>query len=197
MKIAALVLLCYLIGSIPFSFIFSRMLSGIDIRKRGSHNVGATNVMRTAGLKVALPALAGDLLKGVAAAWIGSALGSTTIIALCCAAAVVGHCWPIFLGFKGGKGVATSGGIILYLSPVMLMALLAVFIIVTLSTRYVSLASIGVAALVPVGSLLLHQPRPLVFMSLFLAVLVISRHHQNICKLISGTESKFTEKATS
>lgn len=197
MKEAALIIFCYLIGSIPFSFIFSKLIGGIDIRKRGSRNVGATNVLRTTGLKVALLAFAGDLLKGVASVCLGSATGSLTITALCGAAAVVGHCWPIFLGLKGGKGVATSGGIILYLSPVIFFSLIAVFIIVILISRYVSLGSISVAALFPIAVILLHQSRPVVFMSLFVAVLVIARHHENIRKLINGTEAKFTEKAAS
>ncbi|HEX3012372.1 MAG TPA: glycerol-3-phosphate 1-O-acyltransferase PlsY [Syntrophomonadaceae bacterium] len=197
MKIAVLIILCYLIGSIPFSFIFSKLMGGVDIRKRGSHNVGATNVLRTSGLKVALPAFAGDLLKGFAAVWIGSSSGSTVIMALCGAAAVIGHCWPVFLGLKGGKGVATCGGIILYLSPAMFVALLTVFIFLVIATRYVSLGSICVAALFPVNALFFNQPRPLVLMSLFMAVLVVARHHQNIRNLINGTEAKFTEKATS
>lgn len=197
MKETALIILCYLIGSIPFSFIFSKLVGGIDIRKRGSHNVGATNALRTAGLKVALLALAGDLLKGVAACWIGALSGNAAIMALCAAAAVVGHCWPVFLGLKGGKGVATSAGIILYLSPSIFIALLAIFLLVVILTKYVSLGSILAAASLPVWALVFHQPWPLVLMCVFIAVLVIARHHENIRKLINGTEAKFTQKATS
>lgn len=196
MKEAALIILCYLLGSIPFSYIVSKLMSGVDIRTRGSRNVGATNVMRSVGIGVALLAFAGDLLKGAAAAWIGSTTGSPAMIALCGCAVVIGHCWTAFLGFKGGKGVAASAGIILYISPAMFLILLAAFIIIVLFSRYVSLGSICVAALFPVVAWLLHQPWPLVYMSLFLAILVIARHHENIRKLLAGTEAKFTEKAT-
>jgi glycerol-3-phosphate acyltransferase PlsY len=197
MKTAALIIACYLIGSIPFSYIFSKLLGGVDIRKRGSRNVGATNVLRTAGVKVAIPAFAGDLLKGVAACWLGALSGDMVIMAVCAVMAVIGHCWPIFLGLKGGKGVATSAGIILYLSPMVFISVLAVFILVVVLSKYVSLGSISAAVLFPVSAVIFDLPRPLVLMSLVLAVLVVSRHHRNISNLINGTEAKLTGKTSS
>lgn len=197
MKTAALIILCYLIGSIPFSFIFSKLMGGVDIRKRGSHNVGATNVLRTTGLKIALLALLGDLLKGMAACWLGSLSGNAAVAALCAAVAVIGHCWPVFLSFKGGKGVATCAGIVLYISPTIFIILVAIFILTIILTKYVSLGSIIVASILPLLAFILNESGSVVLMCLFLAVLVIVRHHENIRKLINGTEAKFTEKATS
>jgi len=194
LKEVSVVLLCYLIGAIPFSYLLSRIFKGVDIRIKGSGNVGATNVLRTSGIAVALAALTGDLLKGILASWIGLSVGGAVLAAICGVAAVIGHCYSIFLGFHGGKGVATAAGIILYLMPDVLLGLFGIFIIITIVSRYVSLASITVAVLLPVLTLLLGKPWPYIISSFFIAALVIYRHKANIRRLKSGNELKITEK---
>lgn len=117
MQTVLLLMVSYLAGAIPFSYIFAHWFLDIDIREEGSGNVGSTNVLRTAGKQVALASFTGDVLKGILAAWLGMHFGGELLAALCSVAAVIGHCWPVYLGFKGGKGVATSAGIVLYLFP--------------------------------------------------------------------------------
>lgn len=189
-----LVVLCYFIGAIPFSYLVS-LLKGVDIRTRGSGNVGATNVLRALGPVAAAAALAADLLKGVAAAWIGTMAGGEWLVVGCAFAAVVGHCYSIFLRFKGGKGVATSAGIILYLMPRELLIMLVVFLVVVALLRYVSLGSITVAVLLPVLALAMKEPFELLILCLLMAALVVYRHRENIQRLRSGTEPKLGSRA--
>ena len=189
-----LVVLCYFIGAIPFSYLVS-LLKGVDIRTRGSGNVGATNVLRALGPVAAAAALAADLLKGVAAAWIGTMAGGEWLVVGCAFAAVVGHCYPIFLRFKGGKGVATSAGIILYLMPRELLIMLVVFLVVVALLRYVSLGSITVAVLLPVLALAMKEPFELLILCLLMAALVVYRHRENIQRLRSSTEPKLGSRA--
>ncbi len=190
----ALILLCYIIGAIPFSYLVS-LTQGVDIRTRGSGNVGATNVLRTLGPAAAAAALIADVFKGIVAAWIGSMTGSEWMIAGCALAAVIGHCYSVFLRFAGGKGVATSAGIIIYLLPRELLILLVVFVVLVALLRYVSLGSITVAALFPILTLIMREPAALIVMSLLLAILVIYQHRENIQRLRSGTEPKLGAKA--
>lgn len=195
MKELLLVLLCYLIGSIPFSYLAGRFVAHIDVRTRGSGNVGATNVLRTAGAGAALLALAGDALKGVASAWLGLTLGGIMLAVFCSLAAVVGHCYPVFLRFRGGKAVATAGGVVLFLMPKVVIILLIIFIILVLVTRYVSLASIVVAVSLPIIALLQHNPWQYIMLSVLMAILVVYRHRDNIKKLREGTEARIGDKA--
>ena len=190
----ALILLCYIIGAIPFSYLVS-LTKGVDIRTRGSGNVGATNVLRTLGPAAAAAALIADVFKGIVAAWIGSMTGSEWMIAGCALAAVIGHCYSVFLRFAGGKGVATSAGIIIYLLPRELLILLVVFVVLVALLRYVSLGSITVAALFPILTLIMREPAALIVMSLLMAILVIYQHRENIQRLRSGTEPKLGAKA--
>lgn len=194
-KALLLMVLCYLIGSIPFSLIFGIALGKVDIRTRGSGNIGATNVLRTSGIAVALLALGADLCKGLAAAWIGSAAGGPLLAALCGAAVITGHCYSIFLGFKGGKGVATSGGIMVFLMPKVLVVVLLIFILVVTITRYVSMGSIVGAIAFPILTILIFpQPLPYIIMSIYMVVLVLYRHKDNFKRLIEGNESKITDR---
>lgn len=195
MREAFFVIICYLMGSIPFSFIFARLLGGVDIRTRGSHNVGATNVLRSLGWQVALTALLGDVSKGLISAWLGYSQGGEVLAALCCLTAVIGHCWPAFLGFRGGKGVATAAGVILFLMPKVIIPLVLVFIVILIFSRYVSLGSISVAALLPVVAIIMGEPWIYVIMSVIIAAIVIARHHENITKLRNGTEARITDHA--
>lgn len=193
LKETGLVLLCYLIGSIPFSYIFPRLFTNVDVRSRGSGNVGATNVLRTAGIPAAFLAFAGDMLKGALAAWIGTAGGGGVFLIICCLAAVIGHCYPIFLHFKGGKAVSSSGGIVLFLMPKIGLTLLIMFIGIVVISRYVSLGSITVAIFLPLTAMLAVQPTNYVILSWLLAILVIYRHQENIIRLRNGTEARFRD----
>ena len=185
-----LVLLSYLIGSIPFSYIVSHYVGGVDIRATGSGNVGATNVMRNLGIKVALLAFTLDLLKGFVAAWIGFNFGSPWLVLLCPAAAIIGHCYPIFLKFKGGKAVATTAGIVLYLSPGIFIILVLAFLAVVFISRYVSLGSVLIACLLPFTGILFRCDAKIVLLYFLAAVLVLIRHRENITRLRQGNESK-------
>ena len=194
MKEVLLILLCYFIGSIPFSFMVARMLADVDVRSRGSGNVGATNVLRTSGKVAALLAVAGDLLKGTLAAWLGFTLGGPLLAAGCSLAAVIGHCYPVFLKFRGGKAVATAGGVILFLMPKACLILLCLFIITIALTRYVSLASVIVAILLPFLAVLLDYPWQYSLLSLIMAVVVVYRHWENIRRLRQGNEARINDR---
>lgn len=190
-----LLLLSYLIGAIPFSYLFGKYLGKVDISQRGSGNIGATNVLRSTGVSVAVLALIGDLLKGLIAAWLGLRWGGAWVAAACGVAVVLGHCYSIFLSFKGGKGVATAAGVILFLMPQILLVLLATMILSVAMTRYVSLGSVLAAALLPILCLILAEPWSYTIMGFLLAALVLYRHRSNIKRLISGQEARITDKA--
>lgn len=184
------VIISYLLGSIPFAYIMIRLIKGIDIRQVGSGNVGTTNALRTAGKRVALAALLGDLLKGLLAAWLGMQVGGEVLAAACVLAAVIGHCWPVFIGFKGGKGMATTAGAMLLLMPKVFLFLAIIFILIVIFSRYVSLASISVAVLLPLTVLFLSQPGSYLLTSIVLTLLVVYRHRENIERLRNGNERK-------
>jgi glycerol-3-phosphate acyltransferase PlsY len=184
------VIISYLLGSIPFAYIIIRLFKGIDIREVGSGNVGTTNALRTAGKRVALAALLGDLLKGLAAAWLGMRAGGQGLAAACVLAAVIGHCWPLFIGFKGGKGMATTAGAVLFLMPKVFLLLAIIFILIVLFSRYVSLASISVAVLLPLIALFMSQSGSYLLASVILTLLVVYRHRENIERLLNGNERK-------
>jgi glycerol-3-phosphate acyltransferase PlsY len=208
----ALVALAYLIGSIPFSFLVVRFASGRDIRREGSRNVGATNVARTAGKAAGIMALLLDIAKGVAsvllARWLvaqpGWPFASGTSpwesrefwVALAGLIAVLGHMFPVWLRFHGGKGVATAAGVFGALDPIVIAGAVIVFAIILLVFRYVSLASIITAASAPVlfrflavGSPLWHS-----VVSIAIAIAVIAKHHSNISRIVAGTERKLGQK---
>ncbi|QGT99833.1 Acyl-phosphate:glycerol-3-phosphate O-acyltransferase PlsY [Candidatus Syntrophocurvum alkaliphilum] len=192
---ALIIIFCYVLGSLPFSYLISRLLGGIDIRSKGSGNIGATNVYRTLGPYIGVAALFADLLKGLIAAFLGLTIGGTVIAAVCGLAAVLGHCFPIFLKFKGGKGVATAAGVMLMLTPMVFIISLVVFAVITFVSRYVSLASVTVAILFPVLTIVMSEPIAYILMAAIIASLVVYRHNENIYRLRQGTESKINEKA--
>lgn len=194
MKEVLVVIFCYLIGSIPFSYLSAQVLAHTDVRSRGSGNVGATNVYRTSGAWVAIPALAGDLLKGAVAAWLGLTMGGALLAAICSLAAVIGHCYPLYLKFQGGKAVATAGGVILFLMPKVVLVLLLIFITVIALTRYVSLASITAAILLPFIAYLFHNPWQYVVLSVLMMLIVVYRHRENISRLKVGSEARLWDR---
>ena len=192
LKEIILTLGAYLVGSVPTGLLLARAIGGVDIRTAGSGNIGATNVYRTMGRKVGMITLAGDCLKGLLPVVFAQKMGlPVEWVAVIGAAAFLGHVYTIFLGFKGGKGVATALGVFLAIAPLAVLCALAVFIIVILKWRYVSLASISAAAAMPVFIILLGKHPSVIAMTLMIAALVIYKHRDNIDRLRNGTESKF------
>jgi len=187
----AILILAYLLGSIPFGFIFAKMFGKTDIREHGSGNIGATNVLRVMGWKLALPVFVLDLLKGFCAVFLAKALASGSLLPLIAGILVMlGHSFPLFLGFKGGKAAATAIGVLLALSGWVTLALFAAALLILAVTRYVSLASIVGSLLVPLFFWLFGFDLPHIIFGLAVAALVVFRHQANIKRLLSGTEPK-------
>lgn len=184
----------YLLGSIPFGYLLVRAFRGADVRTTGSGNIGATNVARTSPI-LGLLTLVFDVLKGIAA--VGLALtmfpGNRTVAFVAALAAISGHVFPVWLRFRGGKGVATGLGSFVLLTPKAILLAMAVFVVMLATFRYVSLASVTAAASLPVFALLLREGSgsvQIVLVSLSSA-LIILKHRQNIRRLMAGTEPKF------
>jgi acyl phosphate:glycerol-3-phosphate acyltransferase len=182
-------LLAYLLGSIPSGFVLTRWAGLGDIRKIGSGNIGATNVLRTGRKGLAIATLLFDLLKGAIPTFIAWRWFGPDMAVLAGAGAFLGHCFPVWLGFKGGKGVATAAGVILGFTPSVMAILLLAFIAVVALTRYVSLASILTAVFAPLVAWLLGEVQP-AQLYLLLALIVVAKHHANIARLLKGQESK-------
>ncbi len=184
----------YLIGAIPVGFIVARLAGGMDIRSAGSGNIGATNVLRTVGKWAALLTLLGDIGKGYLAVAAARRLGPEPAWAASGAVlAIVGNCWPVFLRFQGGKGVATGFGAFLNLAVLATAPAALVWIVIAASFRYVSLASILACLCLPLGVLFLGYGWRAAAAALAAAVIIIGRHHENIRRLLSGTEPRLGE----
>ncbi|WP_240838629.1 glycerol-3-phosphate 1-O-acyltransferase PlsY [Acidaminobacter sp. JC074] len=192
MNYILLIIVGYLIGTIPCSYLVGKMMGNIDVREHGSGNAGATNVLRTVGKKAALYALIGDVLKGVIPAIIGQMVLGMDGAVLCAIFAVIGHCYPITLGFKGGKGVATAGGMIIGTNPLVALGLFIYMFGVIKTTKYVSLASITAAIIYPITFWILYDSPIVRIGSIFLGALIVFKHRANIQRLLSGNESKTT-----
>ncbi len=191
----AAVILSYLIGAIPFGLLFTRWFSDIDVRTVGSGNIGATNVLRAAGKKAAILTLLADCLKGLLPVLaIRLLLHDEPTSVLSGAAALLGHTFPVYLGFKGGKGVATSFGVALALTPLAALASLVTWAVAALLWRYSSLAALTAFALYPLYTFTLYPTRRLQLLSLFLFGMIYARHRDNIKRLIAGTEAKIGKK---
>jgi acyl phosphate:glycerol-3-phosphate acyltransferase len=191
------ILAAYLVGAVPIGWLVARAFGVSDIRRHGSGNIGATNVLRTLGRLPAVVTLLADVLKGYLAVMLGAALGGGEpgLAAASTVAAVVGNCWSVFLGFRGGKGVATGLGALLRTVPLATLAALPVFVAVVATTRYVSLGSLLAAACVPLGAVMLGYPRASAVAALAVAAIVIARHHANIARLRAGTESRLGRRS--
>ncbi len=192
--------LAYLLGSIPFGYLLVRFFRKEDIRSMGSGNIGATNVARSGAKGLGIATLLLDLAKGITAVMVASYFAHAAGIDrydLCATAGVVailGHVFPIWLGFHGGKGVATALGVFLAISPIATLCCLTLFILIFLTTKYVSLASILSVIPFPILVFLFaHGKASYIVMacSIFIPVLIIAKHHQNIRRLLAGTESRF------
>ncbi len=195
----AAIVAAYLIGSLSFAVIVSRVFGLADPRTYGSKNPGATNVLRSGHRAAAVLTLAFDALKGYVPVWLALLLaprfgfGEWTIgfVGL---AAFVGHLWPVFFRFEGGKGVATAAGVLMAFNPWLGLATLATWAIMAVFFRYSSLASITAALFAPFYQLLIWEPSPLAFAIAVMSLLLVWRHSGNIRKLLAGTESKLGQK---
>lgn len=198
MQYAIPVVLGYLLGSISFSFLIARWLKGIDIRKHGSGNAGATNTLRILGVGPAVSVLLLDMGKGILAVLIGRLFGpgeaGDWIPVLSGLAAVIGHNWPIYFGFRGGKGVATTIGVSLTfaLLPALLAGIAAILTIVL--SRYVSLGSLLFTLSFPIFLAVMDRPKEIIYASLVILILAFVRHRSNIVKLVQGKENKLGAK---
>ena len=195
------ILLSYLIGSLSFGYMLGKMGRGIDVRQYGSGSVGSTNILRTLGPLPAVVIFLLDMAKGLAAVLLGSWLtGSPTMAMICGICAVLGHNWPVWFGLRGGRGIATSLGILLAFNPTAFLVLLAYGIIVIFIFRYVSLASVTGSALFPLAfwvfrnSAVLETNRNIILLSIILALLAFLRQKDNISRLLKGTERKIGER---
>lgn len=186
------ILVCYLLGSVSFSVLFAKFLKGIDIRQHGSGNAGATNTLRVLGKGPAILVLALDVLKGIAAVWIGRWLGGDNewLPGLCGIAAIIGHNWPLYFRFRGGKGIATAIGVLATLCflPALYAGIIAISSIVF--TRYVSLGSLIFVLLTPIFLLIAGYPWPVFWTSLIICIFAFWRHRSNIVKIVQGRENK-------
>jgi glycerol-3-phosphate acyltransferase PlsY len=189
MMIAIIVILAYLLGSIPSGLIVGKLGYGIDIREHGSGNLGGTNTFRTLGVKAGLIVTISDILKGTLAASLPLLFNVDIHYLLVGIVAVIGHTYPIFAKFKGGKAVATSAGVLLFYAPVMFLTILAFFFIVLYITKFVSLSSMlaGVSGIV---YSLFTKDIPLIIVISLLTIFVIYRHRANIKRILNKTEPK-------
>jgi glycerol-3-phosphate acyltransferase PlsY len=195
----AIPIAAYLLGSIPFGLLFTRLFSGGDVRKSGSGNIGATNVARVVGPLPALLTLLFDAAKGAVPVWLAARLTgeSATWMMIAAVAALLGHCFPVWLKFRGGKGVATAAGAFLVLCPPAFLGSIILFLLVLFFWRYVSLASISAAAAMPLLIYVLWAPQhapPMIvtFGALAAAGIIVYKHDANIQRLVEGEESKFS-----
>jgi glycerol-3-phosphate acyltransferase PlsY len=192
-RLALAVVAAYLVGAIPVGFLVARAFGLGDIRRHGSGNIGATNVLRTMGKGAAALTVVGDVAKGALAVWCGRLIAPDAAAAAA-VAAVIGNCWPVFLGFRGGKGVATGFGALLALTPLAVAPAALVWVAITASFRYVSLGSVLAALCVPLGAVMLAYPWPSVLGSAAVAAIIVVRHRENIARLLAGTERRLGER---
>ncbi|ALF18296.1 glycerol-3-phosphate 1-O-acyltransferase PlsY [Fusobacterium animalis] len=192
MTFFCLIILSYFFGAIPSGVWIGKIFKNIDVRDYGSKNSGATNSYRVLGAKLGIAVLIIDVLKGFIPLYIASKFNlkynDLVILGL---VAILAHTFSCFISFKGGKGVATSLGVFLFLAPVITLILLVIFILVVYFTKYISLGSITAAFLLPIFIFFTHRDTYLFTLSVVIAIFVIYRHKTNISRLLSGTENKF------
>jgi len=212
--IAVITILSYLVGSIPTSIIVAKARKGIDIRQHGSGNAGGTNVIRVLGWRIGLSVILADMAKGLIATMLVSRLmygpipfenktpfdDFTVVQVIAGCAAILGHIWTLFAGFKGGKGIATAGGMLLGIAPIEVAVSLGVFLIVFLISHYVSLGSLSAAVSFPLTMFLRENVfmvdisgyHTLIYFSIAISLLIIFTHRTNIRRLLAGTENRIT-----
>jgi len=188
-----ILIVIYLIAAVPTGIVLAKVMGYEDVRDKGSGNIGATNVYRVAGKLAGVLTLTGDILKGflpllACKTWLAP---TPAQLGIACAMAIVGHCYPVYLKFRGGKGIATALGIFLVLSPVAVLGAAIVFGITVATTRFISLGSVLAAMSAPLLVLMLNQPQPIFLATLFIAALIVWRHRSNIKRLMDGSEDRF------
>ena len=191
MKYILAAVIAYLLGSVCSSIPLSKRRKGVDIRTKGSGNAGATNVARVFGIRAGFITLGLDMAKTVAAMLIGQQLCGVMGEAISGAFCIIGHCFPLYFGFKGGKGVSVGAALGLMTGLPVFAVIIAVFLVTAFISRKVSLGSILAAVTLPVASFIFNAPTPLLAMNAFSAVLVVLMHRENIRRLINGTEGDF------
>lgn len=195
-----LILFSYLVGSISTGVVLSRLFGKGNLQKEGSKNIGATNVSRLMGKKWGILTLLGDMLKGMIPIWIGwritggSGESATIIICFIAFAVFLGHLFPIFLGFRGGKGVATALGIFALLVPKALLVAIPIFLVIVIAWKYVSLGSVIIAGIFPIILILFNYNKYYMILSLLIAMAVILKHKENIKRLVKGVEKPWNIK---
>ncbi|WP_042271614.1 glycerol-3-phosphate 1-O-acyltransferase PlsY [[Clostridium] dakarense] len=194
-----IIIIAYLLGNISTSYIVAKRLTGVDIRTQGSGNAGSTNVLRTLGKKAGAMTFIGDLLKGMIAVFIAEIIAKSAGLDIATAGyiavvgVVCGHNWPAFLGFRGGKGVATSLGAMIAVNPIIALSCFLVFLVIVAITKYVSLGSVVGIAMSPIIMMFLKNQKG-ILVTLFLTISVIYTHRENIKRLLKGTERKIGQK---
>lgn len=188
-----ILIVIYLIAAIPSGVVLARVMGYEDVRDKGSGNIGATNVYRVAGKLPGVLTLVGDILKGflpllACKTWLAP---TPAQLGIACATAIVGHCYPVYLKFRGGKGIATALGIFLAISPTAVLGAAIVFGVTVAITRFISLGSVLAAMSAPFLVLMLSEPQPIFLATLFIAALIIWRHRSNIKRLMDGSENRF------
>jgi glycerol-3-phosphate acyltransferase PlsY len=183
----------YLLGSVPTGIVLTRLFSKVDPRKSGSKNIGATNIYRTAGKTLGVLTLVGDMLKGAIPIWLAIMWGISDLwIAIVGLSPIIGHIFPIFLGFKGGKGVATALGIYLVISPIAVLIEFFLFAFIVWKWRIIALGSITCATTIPILIAFFRSDSKAYFiLSVIIAALILYRHQSNIARIIQGTENKW------
>jgi glycerol-3-phosphate acyltransferase PlsY len=194
MELVTAITLAYLVGSVPFAYLLSRR-RGIDLRLVGSGNIGATNVLRTSGVRIAILAMGLDAVKGIAAVAMARWFGTGSAMPMAAGvASIVGHIYPVWLRFKGGKGVATAAGVFAVLTPAALAVASAAFVITVWITRYISVGSIVGAVTLAVVAFASDTPRAIESGSAIVAAIIVYRHRANIGRLCAGTERRVGQR---
>ena len=196
MKIALIIISCYLLGSIPFGYIVGKLFKKVDIREFGSGNIGTSNAFRTLGPLLASLVLIGDIGKGIFSIYLVQYLNIDNLLILAIAglAVICGHDWSLFLGFKGGKGIATTFGVVFALNPIISILAVIVWVVVMIITRYASLSSILAVISIMIFTILFKQPYEYIVLGAIIIILSIFKHKENIKRLKSGKERKIGEK---
>ena len=196
MKIALIIISCYLLGSIPFGYIVGKLFKKVDIRELGSGNIGTTNAFRILGPPLASLVLIGDIGKGILSIYLVHFLNIDNLLISTIAglAVICGHDWSIFLGFKGGKGIATTFGVVFALNPIISILAVIVWVVVMIITRYASLSSILAVISIMIFTILFKQPYEYIVLGAIIIILSFFKHKENIERLKSGKERKIGEK---
>ncbi|MHB1324900.1 MAG: glycerol-3-phosphate 1-O-acyltransferase PlsY [Thermoleophilia bacterium] len=192
----ALIIFAYLLGSVPFALLIGKGIHGVDVRQQGSGNIGTTNVFRVLGKRAGALVFAGDLLKGFIPVYLSFEFATVEnvdlVAVLAAGAAIAGHTFPIFLGFKGGKGVATGGGAILALMPWLFLIAFSIFWLLLLAGRFVSVASLTAAFSLCIGVIVTGKPTPYIVFTLAGTAVIFYAHRSNINRLVNRNENRVT-----